>query len=300
MGAGSRAPSRIRLRDLDRRQWLAVIDSMRRRFSEIAITDHAAALTYYGLLSLFPALLVGVALLALFGQYPETYRSIVDTLRDAAPGTAVETVNSALRDALRSRGDAGALLGLGLVISLYSGSGAMGAAIRSLEAINEVESGRSFFSGMAVRLGLTVAVMLLFLVAFLAVVVAGPLFGAIADAAGIGGNVTAFVGYLRWPVGALALLSAFALLYALAPRRGPRAPGELLPGAALGTVLWFAASLVFTAYVSHFGSYDATYGTLGALISLLVWLWLGNIAFLVGALFNRELRGVQGGDRVRS
>jgi membrane protein len=283
---------RPRLRDLDRGQWLAVADGMRGRFSKLAITDHAAALTYYGLLSLFPALLVGVALLALFGSYPETYNSIVDTLRDAAPGTAVETVNSALRDVLRSRGDAGALLGLGLVISLYSASGAMGAAIRSLEAINGVEDGRSFFSGIAVRLALTVAVMALFGVAFLAVVVAGPLFGAFAEAAGIGGNVSDFVGYLRWPIGATALLGAFSLLYALAPRKGPRAAGEFLPGAALGALLWFASSLLFTSYVSHFGSYDATYGTLGAMISLLVWLWLGNIAFLLGALFNAELRGV--------
>ena len=130
------------------------------------------------------------------------------------------------------------------------------------------------------------------LVAFLAVVVAGPLFGSIADAAGFPSFVKGLVGYLRWPIGVLALLSAFAIVYALGPRRTPkrdeRSLRSVLPGAAVGTGLWFIVSLGFTFYVAHFGSYDKTYGTLGALISLLIWLWLGNLAFLVGALFNAE------------
>jgi membrane protein len=112
--------------------------------------------------------------------------------------------------------------------------------------------------------------------------------------------VAGLVGYLRWPVGAAALLTAFAVVYALAPRRTPT-PGDrslrsVLPGAVIGTALWFAVSLLFTAYVSHFGSYDKTYGTLGALISLLIWLWLGNLAFLLGALFNAETQRVRGQD----
>ena len=128
--------------------------------------------------------------------------------------------------------------------------------------------------------------------AFLAVVVAGPLFGAIAGAAGFPDALTGVVGYLRWPLGAAALLTAFAIVYALGPRRTARRDDRslrsVLPGAAVGTALWLAASLLFSAYVSHFGSYDKTYGTLGAMISLLIWLWLGNMAFLLGALFNAE------------
>jgi membrane protein len=145
---------------------------------------------------------------------------------------------------------------------------------------------------------LTMLLALLVLIAFMAVVVAGPVFGSIAEAAGFSGTVAGMVGYLRWPIGAAALLTAFAVVYALAPRRTPR-PGDrslksVLPGAAIGTALWFAVSLIFTAYVSHFGSYDKTYGTLGALISLLIWLWLGNLAFLLGALFNAEAKQVRG------
>ena len=275
-----------------RDEWVAVTKAIYSRFGEVQLTDRAAAQTYYAILSLFPGLLVAVAVLALAGQYPQTYESIVNTLRDAAPGTAIDTIDSALRDALSNRGHAGVLLAGGLVLALYSASGAMGAAVRSLEAINRAKSGRSFFPNLGVRVGLTALVTLLVVIAFLAVVVAGPLFGAIADAAGFPDFIKGLVGYLRWPVGVLALLLAFALVYALGPRRGPtandRSLRSVLPGAAVGSLLWFAVSLVFTAYVSHFGAYDKTYGTLGAMISLLIWLWLGNLAFLLGALFNAE------------
>jgi membrane protein len=290
-----------RWRELGREQWLKIAKAMYDRFGEVEITDRAAALTYYSVLSLFPGLLVAVALLALLGEYPGTYESIVDTLRDAAPGTAVDTINSALRDALSDRGNAGALLGVGLLISVYSASGAIGAAMRSLESINRVKAGRGFLPNLGVRLGLTLLLMVLVFIAFLAVVVAGPLFGTIADAAGFEGLLKDLVGYARWPIGALSLLAAFALVYSLGPRKGPRrgtrSLRSVMPGAILAVVLWFAVSLVFTLYVAHFGSYDKTYGTLGAMISLLIWLWLGNLAFLLGALFNAESQRVRGGAR---
>jgi membrane protein len=235
---------------------------------------------------------VVVSLLTLLGHYPDTYRSIINTLHDAAPGTAVDTIDSALRDALSNRSDAGFLLAVGIVLAFYSASGAMGAAMRSLEAINHAPKGRDFLPNLGVRLGLTLLVTVLVLVSFLSVVIAGPLFGSIADAAGFPPIVKGLVGYLRWPIGAAAMLAAFAIVYALGPRRTPRKGDRslrsVLPGAAVGTAVWFAVSLLFTLYVSHFGSYDKTYGTLGAMISLLIWLWLGNLAFLLGALFNAE------------
>jgi membrane protein len=275
-----------------RAEWIATAKAIYSRFGEVQVTDRAAALTYYSVLSLFPALIVLVALLSLLGSYPETYQSIVNTLRDAAPGSAVDTINSALRDALRNQSNAGILLVVGVVLAFYSASGAIGAAMRALEAINRAPKGRDFLPNLGVRLGLTAGVTLLVLVAFLAVVVAGPLFGSIADAAGFPSFVKSLVGYLRWPIGIAALLAAFASVYALGPRRTPkrgdRSLRSVLPGAAVGVALWFAVSLLFTLYVSHFGSYDKTYGTLGAMISLLIWLWLGNLAFLVGALFNAE------------
>ncbi|HEY6672540.1 MAG TPA: YihY/virulence factor BrkB family protein [Solirubrobacterales bacterium] len=281
-----------------REQWVAVAKAIYGRFGEVQVTDRAAALSYYSILSLFPALLVVVSLLALLGEYPDTYQNIVDTLREAAPGAAVDAIDSALRNSLSNRSNAGVLLVVGLALALYSASGAIGAAMRSLEAINRAKGGRSFLPNLGVRIGLTVLLALLVLIAFLAVVVAGPLFGAIANAAGFSGVVAGLVGYLRWPIGAIALLTAFAIVYALGPRRTPRKGDRslrsVLPGAAIGTALWFAVSLLFTAYVSHFGSYDKTYGTLGTLISLLIWLWLGNLAFLLGALFNAETERIRG------
>jgi membrane protein len=284
-----------------RDQWVAVAKAIYSRFGEVQVTDRAAALTYYSILSLFPALLVIVSLLALLGEYPDTYQSIINTLRDAAPGAAVDTIDSALRSSLSDRGNAGVLLVVGLALTLYSAAGAMGAAMRSLEAINRAKQSRSFLPNLGVRLGLTALLAVLVLIAFLAVVIAGPLFGSIADAAGVSGLVAGLVGYLRWPIGAAALLTAFAVVYALGPQRTPR-PGDrsllsVLPGAVIGTALWFGASLLFTTYVSHFGSYDKTYGTLGTLISLLIWLWLGNLAFLLGALFNAESRRLKGDGR---
>ena len=283
-----------------RSEWIAMAKAIYGRFGEVQVTDRAAALTYYSILSLFPALIVVVSLLALLGQYPQTYESIVRTLRDAAPGTAVDTINSALRGALANRGNAGVLLIVGLVLAIYSASGAMGGAMRALEAINRAPKGRDFLPNLAVRLGLTLLVTLLVLIAFLAVVVAGPLFGSIADAAGFPSVIKSLVGYLRWPIGVAALMTAFAIVYALGPRRTPRRGDRslrtVLPGAAVGTGLWFIVSLAFTFYVAHFGSYDKTYGTLGAMISLLIWLWLGNVAFLLGALFNAEgYRAVESG-----
>jgi membrane protein len=284
-----------------RDQWVAVAKAIYSRLGEVQVTDRAAALTYYSILSLFPALLVIVSLLALLGEYPDTYRSIVNTLRETAPGAAVDTIDSALRSSLSDRGNAGVLLVVGLALTLYSAAGAMGAAMRSLEAINRAKRSRSFLHNLGVRLGLTALLAVLVSIAFLAVVVAGPLFGSIADAAGFSGLVAGLVGYLRWPIGAAALLTAFAVVYALGPQRTPR-PGDrsllsVLPGAVIGTALWFGVSLLFTTYVSHFGSYDKTYGTLGTLISLLIWLWLGNLAFLLGALFNAESRRVKGEGR---
>jgi membrane protein len=284
-----------------RAEWVAMAKAIYRRFDEVQITDRAAAQTYYAILALVPGMIVVVSLLALLGRYPETYQSIIETLRQAAPGAAVDLIDRTLRDVLRQREQAGVLLFVGLALGLWAASGSMGASMRSLEAINRAKGGRSFLPSLGVRLGLTALVSLLIVIAFLAIVVAGPLFGSIADAAGFPSVIKGLVGYLRWPIGVASLLTAFAIVYALGPRRTPRRDDRSLrsvfPGAAVGTALWLAASLLFTVYVSNFGSYDKTYGSLGAVIVLLIWLWLGNMAFLLGALFNAE--GYRAADQAR-
>jgi membrane protein len=280
------------VRELTREQWKAVARGVYSRFSEIEITDRAATLTYYGFLSLFPALIVAVALLALFGNYPATYESIIDTLREAAPGPAVDTIDSALRNVLQNSGSAGRLLGIGLVVSLVSASGATGAAIRSLDVING-RHGRGIVGSRVAQLLLTLTLMALLLLAFTALLVAGPLFSSIADAAGLEASSRSLVSALRYPVGLAALLAALLLLYWRGPAGPKRRPLEHLPGALLAAALGLIASVGFSVYVSHFSSYDATYGALGAIIVLLIWLYLGNLALLIGALVNRELRRVR-------
>lgn len=294
--AKRKAPARRKklkpIRELTRQEWKKVGKGAYSRFGEVGLTDRAAALAYYGFLSLFPALIVAVALLALFGSYPETYRSIMDTLRDAAPGEAVNTVDSALRNVLRGRGAEG-LLGLGLVFSFITASGAVGASIRALEAINQTRESASFVRSNLTRIWLTLALMGLLGVALVALLIAGPLFGSISEAAGLGDTGRTVVSLLRYPLGFAALLAALLLLYTLGPAGTRRRPIEHLPGAVLAALLWIVASLLFSFYVSNFGSYDKTYGTLGAVIVLLVWIYVGAIAVLMGALVNRELTRVR-------
>jgi membrane protein len=280
------------IRKLTGRQWQQVGRKAFARFSEVDLTDRAAALAYYGFLSLFPALIVAIALLALFGSYPDTYRSIIDTIRDAAPGAAADTIDGALKNVLRSRG-AGGLLGFGLLFAFITASGAIGASIRALEAINETRRSASFVRSNLTRVWLTVALMALGLIAFTALLVAGPLFGSISDSAGFGDTGRTLVQLLRYPVGLAALLAALLLLYTLGPAGTRRRPIEHLPGALLAGVLWIFASVGFSYYVDNYGSYDKTYGTLGAVIVLLIWIYVGAVAMLLGALVNRELTKVR-------
>ena len=266
----------------------SVLAGVARRISEHGLTDRAAALTYYGFLSLFPALIVGVSLLGLIGDYPETYRDVISTLREVAPGTVVDTIDSALRDALRSRGTAGGLLGVGILLAFYSASSGTGAALRGIGAVYGAPRASPWWRGYLARLELTVVVGALVLVAFAAMLLAGPLFSEIAAEAGVKESVSNVISLIRWPIGVAALVASALLLY----RKGAARPvgfHDLWPGAIAAGLLWVMASLGFNFYVSNFGSYDATYGSLGAVIVLLVWMWIGNLALLAGAALNVEL-----------
>jgi membrane protein len=259
----------------------------------VQLSDRAAALAYFGFLSLFPALIVAFAALALLGDYPETYQSIMGALRDAAPGTAVDTIDSALRDVMNSSG-AQSLLGIGLIFSFITASGAIGAAIRSLEAINGTHDAATFVRSSLTRLWLTLGLMVLMLVAFVALVLAGPIYGSIAEEAGLGDFARRAVSWSRYPAGLIAALAGTLLLYTRGPAGAPRRLVDHLPGAIFAGLLWVVASVGFSFYVSHFGSYDKTYGSLGAVIVLLVWIYVSGIALLLGGLLNQQLLRVRG------
>lgn len=281
------------LRDMTRGQWESIGRGIVKRALDIQITDRAATLAYYGFLSLFPALMIGVALLALFGEYPATYNSIIETLREAAPGKAINTIDTALEDVLRNSGSAGSLLGISLAVTLFTASNAMAAAIRALEEVDPNASSRNVGRTLVARLGLTLAVMSLFFVAFAALLVAGPIFTSIADAAGLRDSAQTLVSVSRWPIGLAALLGALVLLYWLGPGGERRHPREHVPGALLATALGLAASWGFSFYVANFSSYNATYGFLGAVIVLLTWLYILGVALIAGAIANVELRAAR-------
>ena len=256
------------------------------RFQKDQVTDHAAALTYYGLLSLFPALLFGVALLGAFGQQglvTEAARFLVSV---GAPRETVDAVTGALESAQENRGTALTALVLALLTSLYGASGAFGAAGRALNAIWRVEEGRGFVKHKAHDIGWTVLVLALVLVTGVLVFLGGALAEFVFSQIGLGSTTAAIWRFARWPAALLAMILIYAVVYFAAPNVEIRRFRWITPGALFGVLAWLLASAGFFVYVANFGSYQATYGAFAAMVILLVWLWVTNIVLLFGAELN--------------
>ncbi|MDQ3937028.1 MAG: YihY/virulence factor BrkB family protein [Actinomycetota bacterium] len=264
---------------------------LRRTFDEFQddnLTDWAAALTYYSVLSLFPMLIVLVAVLGVFGQ-AGTIDSLIGSFEEAGMGGFADDVEEPLRGVVENKGGAGALLGAGLVVALWSASGYIGAFTRAANAIYEVEEGRPFWKRRPMQVFMTLVMVLLVALVSIALVLTGSLAEAIGDALGLGSTAVEVWGWVKWPVMLAIVMTVFALLYYVAPNvRQPRFRW-ITPGGLLAVVLWIAASAAFAIYVANFGSYNKTYGTLGGVISFLVWLWITNIALLLGAELDAEL-----------
>ena len=256
------------------------------RFQKDQATDHAAALTYYGLLSLFPARLFGVALLGFFGQQglvTEASRFLVSV---GAPSETVEAVTGALEGAQQSRGTALTALVLALLTSLYGAAGAFGAAGRALNAIWRVEEGRGFVKHKAHDVGWTVVVLALVLTTGVLVFLGGSLAEFVFSQVGLGSTTAAVWRYARWPAALLAMTLIYAVVYFAAPNVEIRRFHWITPGALFGVLAWLLASAAFFLYVANIGSYQATYGAFAAMVILLVWMWLSNVVLLFGAELN--------------
>jgi membrane protein len=260
-----------------------------REFREDNLTDWAAALTYYGVMSLFPMVLVLVALLGLVGQYPQTSDAMLRIIGHIGPASAIDTFRAPIEGVVKSKGGSGALIGVGILASLWSASGYIGAFMRACNAIYEVREGRPFWKLRPLQVAITLLLVVLITAVAIAIVVTGPLAHAIGDEIGIGGaGLTAF-NVIKWPVIVLVLLLIIGLLYYVAPNvRQPSFPW-ITPGGVLAVVVWAAASAGLAFYAAKFGSYQKTYGTLGGVILFLVWLWVSNLALLLGAELNAEL-----------
>jgi membrane protein len=272
---------------LPRGSWSDVLKRTVREFREDNLTDWAAALTYYGVLSLFPALLVLVSILGLVGQ--SATDPLVENVATFAPGAAKDIVTSAIENLEKSQGAAGVLFIVGLVAAIWSASGYIGAFIRAANAIWDVEEGRPVWKTIPLRLAITVVMLVLLTITAVAVVITGPLAERVGDLVGLGSTAVTIWDIAKWPVLILIVSLMFAILYYAAPN--VRQPGFrwVSPGGILAVLLWIIASGAFAFYVASFGSYNKTYGSIGAVIIFLVWLWISNIAVLLGAEFNAEI-----------
>lgn len=259
------------------------------RFQRDQMTDHAAALTYYSLLSLFPALLVAAAALGAFGQQG-LITDAADYLSDAgAPQTTVDAVTNALESSQRSRGTAVTALVLGVAMSLWGASGAFGAVGRALNVVWRVEEGRGFIRKKATDLAATVALIVLVLLTLVLVFLGGGLAADVLDAIGLGSGAATAWSVARWPLALLSMGLVYALVYWAAPNVEVRRFRYITAGMVVGVVVWILASAAFFVYVANFSSYSATYGAFAAVVILLVWLWLSNVVLLFGAELNAAI-----------
>lgn len=284
--------------DLSGRSWLGVLKRTVTEFRDDNLTDWAAALTYYAVLSIFPALIVLVSVLGLIGE--SVTQPLIDNLGGVAPGPAQDIFTSAIENIEGSQGAAGVFFVIGLAAAIWSASGYIGAFMRASNSIYDIEEGRPVWKTLPLRIGLTVLLMVLTAVSAVGVTLSGGLAKEVGNLVGVGETAVDVWNLAKWPVLLLFVSFLFAVLYWAAPN--VKQPGFrwITPGGVLAVIGWVIASVAFAFYVSNFGSYNKTYGALAGPIVFLVWLWISNIMILLGAEFNAELergRAIDGGMR---
>jgi membrane protein len=274
--------------ELGHRSWLAILKRTVKEFQEDNLSDWAAALTYYGVMSLFPMLIALVAVLGLFGS-GSSVTSLINSFNSVGLSSIARAINQPLTNVVNQRGGAGALFGVGIVLALWSASGYIGAFIRASNAIYEVEEGRPFYRLRPFQLLVTLVMVLLLSLVAIGLVITGPLTDAVGNLIGLGHTATTVFSIVKWPVMLLIVMLVFDALYYLGPNvRQPRFRW-ITPGGVVAVLIWVIASAGFGIYIAHFSSYNKTYGTLGTVITFLVWLWISNIALLLGAELDAEL-----------
>ena len=273
-------------------------------FSEDNLTDWAAALTYYGLLAMFPALIALVSIVGLVGDPAATTKTLTDIVIKIGPASAAQTLAGPIESITANRSAAGLAFILGLAAALWSASGYVGGFMRASNVMYETPEGRPVWKLRPLQMLVTLITVLLAAVVALSLVLTGPIVNAVAAPLGLGAGAVTAWNYAKWPVLVLIVLAIIALLYYATPNVKLRGFKWVLPGALFALVLWLIASVGFAFYVANFGSYNKTYGTLAGVVVFLVWLWITNVALLLGAELNAErergleLRdGVQGADR---
>jgi membrane protein len=279
--------------DLTKPSIFYVLRKTAREFQHDQCTDLAAALTYYAVLSLFPAVLVVVSLLGVFGQGRRTTDAVLDIVSDLAPPSTVDSLRPTIQQLVESP-SAGFALVLGILTALWSASGYVGAFGRAMNRIYEVPEGRPVWKLRPLQLVLTLAGLIMVAAVAFMLAVSGPVAEAIGNAIGLGEVAITLWNVLRWPLILLIVIVAVAVLYYATPNVQQPKFRWISVGAALAIVVWILASAGFGIYVANFGSYNRTYGALAGVIIFLLWLWITNLALLFGAELDAELeRGRQ-------
>jgi membrane protein len=257
-------------------------------FKEDNLSDWAAALTYYGLLSLFPALIAMVSLIGLFGDPKTTTSSLTEIITEIGPASAAETFSGPIESIVSNQRAAGFAFVLGLAVALWSASGYVGAFMRASNVIYETPEGRPFWKLRPLQIAVTLAMILMMALLAVGLVLTGPVVEAVASPIGLSSTAVDVWNIAKWPVMAAIFLLMVAVLYYASPNVKLRGFRWVTAGSLVAIVVWILASALFAFYVANFGSYDKTYGTLGGLIALLVWFWISNLAILFGHQLNAE------------
>ncbi len=274
--------------DIERRSWRGALWRTVKGVRENRITDWAAALTYYGVLAIFPALLAVVAILGVIGR--SATQPLIKDLGSVAPGPARQIFTSAIENIQHSPGEAGVLFVLAVLGAIWSASGYVGAFMRASNSIYGIDEGRPPWKTIPTRVITTIVLLILLAISAFAVVFTGGLATQLGKLLGVGSAAVTAWDIAKWPALIVVVSVMLSILYWAAPN--VRHPGFrwLSPGGFFAVAVWIAASGAFAAYVANFSSYNKTYGALGGVIAFLVWLWISNIAVLLGAKLNAELQ----------
>ncbi len=256
-----------------------------KEFSDDKLTHWAAALTYYAVLSIFPALLVLVSILGLMGD--SAIRPLMENLETVAPGPAREIMTGALEN-VQQGGGSGVLLVVALAGAIWSASGYVSAFMDAANDVYDVEEGRPIWKKLPVRIAVTLLMLVLLAASAFTVVLTGPVAEAAGGLFGVGDSAVAVWDIAKWPFLVAVVATMFAVLYYAAPNVKQPGFGWVVPGGVVAVLLWIVVSAAFAVYVANFASYNKTYGSLGGVVVFLVWLWLSNLAILVGAELNAE------------
>jgi membrane protein len=283
--------------DLGLGTWPQTLKRTVTQFFDDNLLQWAAALTFFAVLSLFPALLTLVAVLGVVGS--PAIEPLVDNTSELAPGPARDIALDGL-NAVRDSEQAGLALVVGVAVALWTASAYVGAFIPAANRVWEVDEERPIWKKLVLRISLTVVLLVLIAVTAISVVLTGPIAEQLGNIVGVGQIAVDAWAIAKWPFLALVVMMLLAILYWASPN--VRHPGWrwVTPGTVLALVLWIVASLGFTFYVGNFATYNETYGSIGGVMVFLVWLWLTNIAILLGAELNAELertRAIEGGMR---